>query len=65
MAHPPQRSYGPGSSERKELEEALTQMEKDSPFEVPCIVNGKPVGGSFQLALSLLLTTDLRPVFPP
>jgi len=29
--------------ERKELEEALAQMEEDLPFEVPCIVNGKPV----------------------
>ncbi|KAF9651197.1 delta-1-pyrroline-5-carboxylate dehydrogenase [Thelephora ganbajun] len=39
----PMRSYGPGSAERKGLEEVLAQMERDSPFEVPCIVNGKPV----------------------
>lgn len=38
-----QRAYGPGSAERKGLVEALTQMEKELPFEVPCIVNGKPV----------------------
>ena len=38
-----QRAYGPGSAERKGLVEALTQMEKELPFEVPCIVNGKEV----------------------
>lgn len=39
----PMRGYGPGTPERKELEEVLTQMQKDLPFEVPCIVDGKPV----------------------
>ncbi|KAJ2978162.1 hypothetical protein NUW54_g11324 [Trametes sanguinea] len=39
----PMRSYAPGSSERKGLVEALAQMEKELPFEVPCIVNGKEV----------------------
>ena len=38
-----QRSYAPGSVERKKLVEALAQMEKELPFEVPCIVNGKEV----------------------
>ena len=37
------RSYGPGSEERNALEAALVQMEQELPFEVPCIVNGKPV----------------------
>ena len=40
---PPQRSYAPGSAERKSLVEALAQMEQELPFEVPCIVNGKEV----------------------
>ncbi|OBZ70478.1 Delta-1-pyrroline-5-carboxylate dehydrogenase [Grifola frondosa] len=39
----PMRSYAPGSAERKALEAALAQMEKELPFEVPCVVNGKPV----------------------
>ncbi|KAL6307157.1 delta-1-pyrroline-5-carboxylate dehydrogenase [Sparassis latifolia] len=39
----PMRSYGPGSSERKALQEAIAQMESELPFEVPCVVNGKPV----------------------
>ncbi|KAF5388284.1 hypothetical protein D9615_000828 [Tricholomella constricta] len=39
----PMRSYAPGSVERKALEAALTQMEHELPFEVPCIVNGKEV----------------------
>ncbi|KAF7968016.1 hypothetical protein HWV62_32185 [Athelia sp. TMB] len=39
----PMRTYAPGSAERKGLEAAIAQMEKELPFEVPCIVNGKPV----------------------
>ncbi|KAF8076834.1 delta-1-pyrroline-5-carboxylate dehydrogenase [Lyophyllum atratum] len=39
----PMRSYALGSVERKALEAALTQMEQELPFEVPCIVNGKAV----------------------
>jgi len=39
----PMRSYAPGSKERKDLEDALKQMEKELPFEVPCVVNGLPV----------------------
>ncbi|KAI0682624.1 delta-1-pyrroline-5-carboxylate dehydrogenase [Earliella scabrosa] len=39
----PMRSYGPGSPERKALVEAITQMQQELPFEVPCVVNGKPV----------------------
>lgn len=38
-----QRSYAPGSSERASLEVALARMQKDAPFEVPCIINGKEV----------------------
>lgn len=37
------RSYAPGSAERKSLEAALAQLEKELPLEVPCVVNGKPV----------------------
>ncbi|KLO14554.1 delta-1-pyrroline-5-carboxylate dehydrogenase 1 [Schizopora paradoxa] len=39
----PMRSYSPGSAERNALEAALVQMEQELPFEVPIIVNGKPV----------------------
>ncbi|KIM77671.1 hypothetical protein PILCRDRAFT_825106 [Piloderma croceum F 1598] len=39
----PMRTYPPGSTERKALEAAIAQMEKELPFEVPCIVNGKPI----------------------
>jgi 1-pyrroline-5-carboxylate dehydrogenase len=39
----PMRSYAVGSPERKALEAALAQMKKELPFEVPCVVNGKPV----------------------
>ncbi|KAB5594189.1 1-pyrroline-5-carboxylate dehydrogenase [Ceratobasidium theobromae] len=39
----PMRSYAPGSSERASLEVALARMQKDAPFEVPCIINGKEV----------------------
>ncbi|KAF5373511.1 hypothetical protein D9757_010499 [Collybiopsis confluens] len=39
----PLKSYAPGSVERKALEAAIVQMEQELPFEVPCVVNGKPV----------------------
>ncbi|KAL5487560.1 PUT2 [Sanghuangporus weigelae] len=39
----PMRSYAPGSGERRGLEAALKQLEQELPFEVPCIVNGKPI----------------------
>ncbi|KAF9000245.1 delta-1-pyrroline-5-carboxylate dehydrogenase [Cyathus striatus] len=39
----PMRSYAPGSAERKALQAAITEMEQQLPFEVPCIVNGEPV----------------------
>ncbi|OJT09511.1 Delta-1-pyrroline-5-carboxylate dehydrogenase [Trametes pubescens] len=39
----PMRSYAPGSPERKALVEAVAQMEKELPFEVPCVINGKEV----------------------
>ncbi|KAF8748558.1 Delta-1-pyrroline-5-carboxylate dehydrogenase [Rhizoctonia solani] len=39
----PMHSYAPGSSQRAGLEAALAQMQKDLPFEVPCIINGKEV----------------------
>lgn len=38
-----QRSYLPGSDERKGLEAAITAMKQNMPFEVPCVVNGKEV----------------------
>ncbi|KAH8096642.1 delta-1-pyrroline-5-carboxylate dehydrogenase [Cristinia sonorae] len=39
----PMKGYGPGSPERKGLQDAIAQMEKELPFEVPCVVNGKEV----------------------
>jgi 1-pyrroline-5-carboxylate dehydrogenase len=39
----PMRTYPPGSAERAALVAAIEQMEKEAPFEVPCIVNGEPV----------------------
>ncbi|KAF7432663.1 1-pyrroline-5-carboxylate dehydrogenase [Pleurotus ostreatus] len=39
----PMKTYAPGSVERRALEQAIAQMEQELPFEVPCIVNGKPV----------------------
>ncbi|KAF7291018.1 Delta-1-pyrroline-5-carboxylate dehydrogenase [Mycena chlorophos] len=39
----PMRAYGPGSPERAGLQAALQQMQADLPFEVPCVINGKPV----------------------
>jgi 1-pyrroline-5-carboxylate dehydrogenase len=39
----PMKSYAVGSQERRALETALTQMKKDLPFEIPCIVNGQQV----------------------
>ena len=38
-----QKHYAPGSEERRALEAELSRMEQELPFEVPCIVNGKPV----------------------
>ncbi|PSR76952.1 hypothetical protein PHLCEN_2v8124 [Hermanssonia centrifuga] len=43
ITNEPMRSYAPGSPERKALEQAIAQLEQELPFEVPCIVNGKPV----------------------
>lgn len=39
----PMRTYAVGSAERKGLEDALAEMQQSLPFEVPCIVNGKPI----------------------
>ncbi|EJD01657.1 delta-1-pyrroline-5-carboxylate dehydrogenase [Fomitiporia mediterranea MF3/22] len=39
----PMRHYAPGSEERLGLEAALKQIQQELPFEVPCIINGKPV----------------------
>ncbi|KAJ7068527.1 delta-1-pyrroline-5-carboxylate dehydrogenase [Mycena amicta] len=39
----PMRAYGPGSPERAALQATLQQMQADLPFEVPCVINGKPV----------------------
>ncbi|KAL4251112.1 Delta-1-pyrroline-5-carboxylate dehydrogenase [Abortiporus biennis] len=43
ITNEPMKSYAPGSPERKALQDAIAEMEKELPFEVPCIVNGKPV----------------------
>lgn len=39
----PQRNYAPGSAEREGLDAALSKMQQELPFEVPCVINGKPV----------------------
>ncbi|KAK0432822.1 delta-1-pyrroline-5-carboxylate dehydrogenase [Desarmillaria tabescens] len=39
----PMKSYAPGSPERHALQAAIDQMQQELPFEVPCIINGKPV----------------------
>ncbi|KAF9516848.1 hypothetical protein BS47DRAFT_1315007 [Hydnum rufescens UP504] len=39
----PLRSYAPGSPERNGLEDAIAQMKRELPFQVPCVVNGKHV----------------------
>ncbi|KAE9407134.1 delta-1-pyrroline-5-carboxylate dehydrogenase [Gymnopus androsaceus JB14] len=39
----PMKAYAPNSAERNALQDAISQMEQELPFEVPCIVNGKPV----------------------
>ncbi|KAG8792772.1 1-pyrroline-5-carboxylate dehydrogenase [Ceratobasidium sp. 428] len=39
----PMRSYAPGSAERAGLEAALAKMQKELPFEVPLVINGKSV----------------------
>ena len=38
-----QRTYAPGTVHRLELEATIATMKKELPFEVPCVVNGKPV----------------------
>ncbi|KAJ7180362.1 delta-1-pyrroline-5-carboxylate dehydrogenase [Mycena crocata] len=39
----PMRAYAPGSPERTALQAAISQMQSELPFEVPCIINGKQV----------------------
>ncbi|KAF8506212.1 delta-1-pyrroline-5-carboxylate dehydrogenase [Gautieria morchelliformis] len=39
----PFRHYAPNSVERKNLESAIRDMEQALPFEVPIVINGKPV----------------------
>ncbi|KAE9386646.1 delta-1-pyrroline-5-carboxylate dehydrogenase [Gymnopus androsaceus JB14] len=39
----PMKAYAPNSVERNALQDAIWKMEQELPFEVPCIVNGKPV----------------------
>ncbi|KAJ7653469.1 delta-1-pyrroline-5-carboxylate dehydrogenase [Mycena rosella] len=39
----PMRTYAPGTPERAALQAAITQMQSDLPFEVPCVINGKQV----------------------
>ncbi|KAI0337907.1 delta-1-pyrroline-5-carboxylate dehydrogenase 1 [Trametopsis cervina] len=43
IANEPMKGYAPGSPERAGLQAALTELQQSLPFEVPCIVNGKPV----------------------
>ncbi|KAJ7241890.1 delta-1-pyrroline-5-carboxylate dehydrogenase [Mycena haematopus] len=39
----PMQTYAPGSPQRAALQAAISQMQADLPFEVPCVINGKPV----------------------
>ncbi|ORY29536.1 Aldehyde/histidinol dehydrogenase [Naematelia encephala] len=39
----PMRSYAPDTADRKGLEAALAKMQSELPFEVPAVINGKPV----------------------
>ncbi|KAF8621921.1 hypothetical protein AX15_007416 [Amanita polypyramis BW_CC] len=39
----PLKSYAPGSPERAALQAAIIQMEQELPFEVPCVIDGRPV----------------------
>ncbi|KAG8863803.1 1-pyrroline-5-carboxylate dehydrogenase [Tulasnella sp. 330] len=39
----PMRHYASGSAERKGLEAALAEMKSQMPFQVPIVINGKPV----------------------
>ncbi|KAF9024340.1 delta-1-pyrroline-5-carboxylate dehydrogenase [Hymenopellis radicata] len=43
IVNEPMKSYAPGSPERAALQATLNQMQQEMPFEVPCIINGKPV----------------------
>jgi 1-pyrroline-5-carboxylate dehydrogenase len=38
-----QRTYASGSSDRAGLEAAVKKMISQAPFEIPCIIDGKPV----------------------
>ncbi|KAF8638597.1 hypothetical protein AX17_002138 [Amanita inopinata Kibby_2008] len=39
----PLKSYAPGSEERRALVATIAEMEQQMPFEVPCVIDGKPV----------------------
>ncbi|KAL7408802.1 Aldehyde/histidinol dehydrogenase [Mrakia frigida] len=43
ITNEPMGNYPAGSAERKGLEAALAEMKASMPFEVPCVVDGKPV----------------------
>jgi len=42
VSNEPMRQYGPGSTERKELQQVVEEMRKVT-HEVPCVVNGKRI----------------------
>ncbi|KAG8932091.1 1-pyrroline-5-carboxylate dehydrogenase [Tulasnella sp. 417] len=39
----PLRQYAPATAERAGLQAAIAQMKKEIPFEVPIVINGKPI----------------------
>ncbi|KAM6496262.1 delta-1-pyrroline-5-carboxylate dehydrogenase [Amanita muscaria] len=39
----PLKNYAPGSPERAALQAAIVQIQQELPFEVPCVIDGKPV----------------------
>ncbi|KAK0491551.1 delta-1-pyrroline-5-carboxylate dehydrogenase [Armillaria novae-zelandiae] len=47
------KTYAPGSPERHALQAAIDQMQQELPFEVPCIVNGKPLADPATVASAI------------
>lgn len=48
-----QRDYAPGSADRARLQSALDHMLSSAPFDVPCVIDGKPQTSSSSGAGSL------------
>ncbi|KAF8308990.1 delta-1-pyrroline-5-carboxylate dehydrogenase [Amanita rubescens] len=57
----PLKNYAPNSPERAALQAAITQMEQELPFEVPCFIDGKPVRTAIESALAYKSTWEATP----